>query len=281
MKQILIIAEYPIFLDPPTTNLCNYLLEKGIQVTVIQHGKILAKKEVQNLNAKSIFEISTFKNTWIVKLINIVFRYIYIRIILSVNKYDHVFLYMYKNVALFPIKKYINWTPIITDILGVVNIGKFDFYFRKIALKKMLHANSGWVSDEFKLQLLEEHVAKKLSNFKIIYNCPRLSYLEKFKNKSKAELRIELSNSGFNIGSSKDIIILRAGGNVKYGGIEETIIALKTIPENIKFVIIGKCENEFKNNIMQMIADFRLENQVFMYGFVEEDIYIKILLNSC
>jgi glycosyltransferase involved in cell wall biosynthesis len=280
MKKYFVIAEYPIFLDPPTKNLCLFLSEKGNQVIVVYQGKIGFTRKYRNLIVKSIPEIFFYKNTAFVKLINILIRFIYIRIILSRNTFDHIFLYQYKNIALFPTNKYKNWVPIITDIHGIINIGKFDFYFRKFALLKLSYAKCGWVSDEFKLELLEQHSTKKLINFKVVYNCPRLSYLKNYNLKSKNDLRLELSNLGFQIGSIDDIVITRAGGNVKFGGIEETILALKNMTDKIKFIIIGKCDIIFKESILKMVSDLKMEKRVFMYGFVEDVIYEKILSAS-
>jgi glycosyltransferase involved in cell wall biosynthesis len=279
-KKILIIPEYPFFLDPPTKNLYNYLLDFGCHVTILSQGVSKFNLNQKNLLLKSVPEVHFYKRTIFVKFINILFRFISIRIFTKYNYFNYVFLYQYKNIALYNSNKNKNWIPIITDIHGTINIGKFDLIFRWLALKKLEFSTIGWVSDEYKLDLLKLHSNRELINFKVLYNCPRLSYLSKFKNLSKSQLRLELSDSGFHIGRAEDIVITRAGGNVKFGGIEETIVALKEVSENIKFVIIGKCDRSFEYKITNLIDHYSLGNRVFFYGFVEDEIYEKIIAAS-
>lgn len=276
--KIYILAQHSVFYDPPIRNLAVYLANLNYHVVAIQQGgkfERINHKLVESVNIKSI---SFFAKSPILKLINIGLKYFYFRFFIERNVENVYFIQMHRNIALFSRFCGVNWIPIITDITGKVGIGKFDFLLNEIALLKLRCAKKIIVSDFLRRDALKDVLNLPSAKYEVVHNCPPLNYLSDKRGYNKIDAREYLKSLGVSSIEASDFLILRAGGAGFFGGIEETIAALKSLPKNVKFVIVGRSNEKFIENINKQIFLLDLQTRVSIYGFVEEEVYQMFLM---
>lgn len=276
--KVYILAQHSIFYDPPIRNLAVYLANMNYNVVAIQQGVIFEKINHRLVKCVNIKSINIFSGSPLVKLMNIGLKYFYFRFFIERKVENVYFIQMHRNISLFSLFDGVNWIPIITDITGKVGVGKFDFLLNKIALLKLRCAQKIVVSDFLRRHALNEILNVDVIKYEVVHNCPALNYLSDIRRYSKKEAREFLKSRGFSSIESDDFLILRAGGAGYFGGIEETIAALKLLPKKVKFVIIGRSNEEFIEKINAQIIQLELQNRVSIKGFVEEDIYQMCLM---
>lgn len=165
---------------------------------------------------------------------------------------------MHQNVAIISFFKRRKFIACIYDIPEIKFAGKFDRILIKRAWKKLIQAKLVWCSDIYKAALTQEF--GRLKNPPLVcHNAPPLDYLKEVQ--QKEYLKDYLIRNGFEI-SAETVILLRAGALGKYGGIEETIKAISSLPENLILVLMGRPTCNYKQDIGSLVTELGLTNRV-------------------
>jgi glycosyltransferase involved in cell wall biosynthesis len=280
MNKVFIFATYGLT-DPPIQNTIISLSKSEWEVTVIDFNKY---KQSIYFNVKlnklkihySILKLfPSFIKSFLIWIILLSKSYYYI---LS-KKPNLIIAEMLTPLIVIPSGYLKNTICFIPDIQNIKFSGYLDRIAIRYGIKKLKTCKLVWASDKFKAELIQIQANLKKQPL-ICHNCPPLNY---FENLNKAESRNWLNDIliNKNISITKEsVLLLRAGAIGPYGGIEETISALKSIAKNVIFIMMGRPSQNYYEKLIKIIAENNLANRVYIFNKPSNSEWKKILLAS-
>jgi len=164
----------------------------------------------------------------------------------------------------------------IYDIPALEFSGKLDRPIIAAGWRRLAEADVVWASDIHKARLARE--IGKLSALPVVcHNCPTLDYLPEPTWPRDGWFRSELRKAGATIGENGGSILLRAGAVGECGGIEETLQAMRDLPDNYLFVMMGRPSEFYKQCLVGEIEKLGLRRRAFFWDHASDDIWKKAL----
>jgi glycosyltransferase involved in cell wall biosynthesis len=281
-KNILVFAHYTVQ-DPPTANTIKSLLKLGYSVRAIQQSDIknYDLESYQNFKLITIYDFRFFK---LLKGGHNLFKWIYFKIfiLIYIKIFNPNFIIGW---MLHPLdilkptfeKKY-QLISVITDIPSLEYAGKLDKNIISNAWQKIKFADVMWASDIYKAELAQKY--GNLDTLPLVcHNCPASDYIKKDLWPRDNWLRQQLANQVAEINETTCILI-RAGAIGPYGGIEETLEAMLSLPINVLFFMMGRPNDEYKNKIFSLINELNLNKRVFLWIQPDDYTWKKALLGA-
>lgn len=164
----------------------------------------------------------------------------------------------------------------IWDIFPLQDLGSLDRFLVKRGLKRLAEADVVWASDSYKAELAQEQ-GQLLARPLVCHNCPPLDYLPESTFPRDGWLRAELRQQGATLGETSGSILLRAGAVGEYGGIEETLRGMRTLPEDYIFVMMGRPPAAYKREILRQIANLGMKRRAFLWDRADDATWKKVL----
>jgi glycosyltransferase involved in cell wall biosynthesis len=279
-KKVLLFATYTLW-DPPIQNSAIYFLRESWEVVIVQDSSEIPIF-FKNKDFRILF-INGFKNlklpNFVKSILGFIYYWIKVKNILTIEKPDLIIAEMHRPLCAIPkalLKKTICFIP---DIPDLKFSGKLDKQIIKYSWRQLNECFLIWSSDIYKAEL-----TKKLSNLAyfpfVCYNCPSLRYFDDLNKSDSRKWLVNKLKENFLTINENSIIILRAGAVGEYGGIEETILALKALPKEIVFVLMGRPSENYKTYLNDLIEQNKLNHQVYLFDRPDDSIWKKILLGS-
>ena len=168
----------------------------------------------------------------------------------------------------------------IYDIPSEKYSGRLDSIINKKGFKKLATADIVWSSDPFKADLTKEMAQLNKLPY-ICYNCPDVNYAANIDKHAKRRwLRERLIQQGAPISHHTGSVLIRAGAIGIYGGIENTILAMKHLPDDHIFLMMGRPEISFELKVKQIILDEGLQNRVFLWKGPDDETWKNALFGA-
>lgn len=162
------------------------------------------------------------------------------------------------------------------DIPSMIDAGRLD---RRILLKgwsQLRNAEVVWSSDIHKAELAREF--GELSSTPLVcHNTPPEDYLPEPTWPRDSWLRNELSNQGASIGEKDGCILLRAGAVGEWGGIEETLEAMRDLPSDFVFLMMGRPDEAYEKQLLRTIDVLGLTARAFLWRRPTDETWKKAL----
>lgn len=278
-KKVFVTSQY-LITDPPTKNVVENLFKTQYEVIYVQQSQEIEK----GLIPEGIVSINIRLYSWLPfhflrRLVNFIFYKWKINQLIIKHRPDIVIGIMYQPISVIRVTKAALFIAAILDIPVIDYSGKYDKIILSKAFKKLPHWHFVWASDEYKAGLIKELC--NLPNEPIIcYNCPPSNYLQHIKkNETRNWLISRLIVEGIAI-STESIILLRAGAIGPYGGIEETIMALKDADPKFIFILMGRPEKNYIDKLNCIIKENNLLNRVYIFNRPDDTEWKQILFAS-
>lgn len=276
-KKVFVVSQYLIN-DPPTHNAIQYL-SKYFDVTYFEQSSNEFSSIITNIHFKKIYRFGFIRIRFIRRLIAYKWLGFILNRAIRKEKPLAVIAIMYEPISVLKKIENIKYIGSILDVPSALSIGKFDQFILKNALDKLAFFDIVWGSDVLKANWISENSKlKRLA--KVCHNCPSINYFVGFEKREAREWlvnRLQLEEIAVTI---KSTILLRAGAVGNYGGIEETILALKSLPEQVIFVLMGRPEKEYKNHLLSYIKMHCMQQRVFLFDRPDDVTWKRILLGS-
>ncbi len=283
-RNCLIIAAYTIG-DPTTKNTANSLAEAGWKVTVIQEIPT-------NFNQPSIpsgIEVITlpaFASGLIPKFLKSLLRWLVllgsVHWILFFRDFELVITFMHRPLAALPQlkKKRFYLISCIYDIPQLIELGKLNRWVIAQGWKRLQWADLVWASDVYRAQLTQQFA--QLPQLPMVcHNCPPLSYGEHpVTLEDKQWLRKELQAQGVNVPTKGGSILIRAGAIGDHCGIEDTLLAMKYLPSDYVFLLMGRPSASYAQKMMTMVKDLGLGGRVVFWDRPSDEVWKKALFGA-
>lgn len=151
------------------------------------------------------------------------------------------------------------------DIPAIEFAGRLDRIILRRALARVSQAKEVWASDTYKGEFVKDSGGLSRSP-RICYVARPLSYITEQLWPRDPWLRIQLRARGASIGDSDGCVIVRAGAVGPYGGLEETLEAMRGLPPNILFLMMGRAKNQYKVHLENLISSMGLERRAFIWN---------------
>jgi glycosyltransferase involved in cell wall biosynthesis len=196
---------------------------------------------------------------------------------------DVVVTYMFHALAALPNPtmqgKNWNLVSMILDIPSLKDSGMFDHIVTRIGWRRLSKADVVWASDAYKAKLVNEY-GKLTTRPLVCHNCPPLDYLAEPTWPRDPWLRIELRKQGATIVAQGGCILLRAGAVGECGGIEETLEAMRDLPDDYVFLMMGRPEKKYREHVEGLIAALGLQRRVFLWERSNDQVWKRALLGA-
>ncbi len=277
-KKVVIFATYTLW-DPPIQNAVNSLLKDSWEVIVI-HYYLEIPIFFNNRNFRIIF-INDFRKLVFPAFFKALLAWFYywlkVRWILALEKPDLIIAEMHRPLSAIPKPLLSKTICFIPDIPNIKCSGKLDRMIIRYGWRVMHKCFVVWSSDSYKAELTKKFA--QLNYLPIIcHNCPSQDYLENFdKNESRSWLLNLLKRNGLVV-TDKSMILLRAGAVGEYGGIEETILAMKSLPSEFVFLLMGRPEEDYKSHLVDFIKENEMHHRTYLFNRPDDNEWRKILL---
>jgi glycosyltransferase involved in cell wall biosynthesis len=281
-KKVILISDY-LYNDPPTRNAIYSFKDAGFKLTYIEHSE----KKNKNVLPQGVSEIRIpffyfFSGGVLNKIFNIVWLSYRLNRIISKENPAIVVAIMFRPIALIKKKKGIFYIASVLDIPSMAFSGRLDRIIYQRVWKKIKNWDLIWASDEYKAEKVQQ-LGQLSAQPVICYNCPRLDYFEGYQKFDSRNWVLELLNTKYGIkfcSRGEPILLLRAGAIGEFGAIEETILALKELPANLIFILIGRPDKEYKLHLEKLIIQEKLTDRVCLYDRPDDDEWKKFLLGA-
>jgi len=167
----------------------------------------------------------------------------------------------------------------ILDVPVMQDAGRYDQILFQRAWKRLTRADVVWASDRFKAELARDQ--GHLSELPIVcHNVPSTDYVTEPTWPRDGWLRAELRKHSATLHESGGCIVVRAGAVGEYGGIEETLTAMKDLPDDVVFLMMGRPYPDYKNRIEGWIAERGLSQRVFLWDRPSDELWKKALIGA-
>ena len=282
-KKILITGFGYVFSEPPSKNTLESFLKLDFRVSVI-HLKKFTKSHTYSIYENIETEIPIFWK-WTFGPVRRIIEWVTykkaVNIWLASNNNAYIWCVHLTALAAIDFKKAKQKQhKVICNVIDIPSkkySGFFDRFLNSIAFRNSKSCYLKIASDHQKAALFQ--VFGKLTDLPIVlHNCSKLDYFERYK---KEDCKQWLHNLliPLNIFVNKDtIFLLRAGAIGNYGAIEETILAMKKLPQELIFILMGRPENNYKNYLLDFIKANKMTNRVWLFDRPNDVEWKKILL---
>lgn len=259
--------------DPTTRNTINSISEFFDIIIAVEENSLTEYKPLESKNVTietikdftGIPKLLGFKNLW--KWLS------YKRTVRNLmHKYrpDMVVTFMLRPLAAIKLNTDQTLVSCIYDIPDPETSGKLDSLINKQGFKNLKNAALVWASDKYKAILTSQFGnLRKLPQ--VCYNCPQSNSIPSDRVESRKWLRKKLRDAGATIGDEGGTILLRAGAVGNYGGIEETLKAMQSLPADNLFLMMGRPGNEYKNQLIAAIKKMQLEKRAFFWDRPDDE----------
>jgi len=166
----------------------------------------------------------------------------------------------------------------IYDIPVVDMSGLLDRRIFAKGWKLVSSANVVWSSDQHKAELTTKIAELPNAPF-VVHNCPRRSYIDGSLI-GDPWLRNRIREDGAPLTHSSGTILLRAGAVGEYCGLEQTLEAMRTLPPDYVFIIMGRPSTEYKNRLQNLIIEYGLISRAFVWDRVDDTVWKKALCGA-
>ena len=279
-KKVVIFATYSLW-DPPIQNSAIFFSKKSWDVIIIQ-----SKSEIPVFFKSKDFKV-IFVNDFIrlkkLAFLKAIFSWLFywykVKQILAIEKPDLIIAEMHRPLSVIPESLLMKTICFIPDIPSIKFSGKLDRQIIKYGWNKITKCCLIWTSDQHKAALTKQFA--RLDYLPMVcYNCPSKDYLLNFNKKSAREwLFPKLQDQGVLV-TKDSLILLRAGAIGEYGGIEETILAMKELPKELIFVLMGRPENSYHSSLMDFIKKNKMTQRVCLFNRPDDIDWKQILKAS-
>ena len=277
-KKVFIISQYLIN-DPPTYNTLLYL-SKIFDVTYYEQSLNKSLPEqLKDISYKRVYGFNFLKLHFVKRIVAITWLHYIINKDIRLHKPYAVIAIMYEPISIIKVLKNTIYIASILDIPEIKYSGKIDRIIFKKAVKQLKFWDIVWASDPLKGKWIKQKAALD-KEIQISFNCPVIDY---FKNMEKPSVRAEIIKTLIAKGlivTNESIILVRAGAVGIYGGIEETILAIKSLPSQFVFVLMGRPNADYKQFLIDFIKTHQLNNKVILFDKPNDIEWKKILLAS-
>jgi hypothetical protein len=155
-------------------------------------------------------------------------------------------------------------TSCIYDIHPLEYAGRLDRHIARHGWNRIKHANTVWSSDPHKAELTRR--SGTLSQTPIVcYNCPKRDYLPDSAIERHPWLRQKLIEDGASIGQTGGSLLIRTGALGEGSCVFETLEAMQALPNDYIFVILGRSNETFQQELRTRIRQFGLVRRVFLF----------------
>jgi glycosyltransferase involved in cell wall biosynthesis len=163
----------------------------------------------------------------------------------------------------------------IYDIPSPEDAGRLDSQIFRNGWKRLGDADVVWSSDAFKAELARKFGKLERSPL-VCHNCPPIGYLPKPTWPRDPWLRTELQRQGAEI-CDRSCILLRAGAIGEAGGIEATLEAVRRLPDEYIFLMMGRPSREYSTKLLARIADLDIRKRAFLWEQSSDEVWNKAL----
>ncbi len=268
--------------DPPARQASNSLAMAGFKHLIL-HAPSDANAEMkmsQNIEVTVFRKIQCFQPLRpFIQVLNWLRFCHCVNYVLQSFKPDLVLTIMLNPLAALPLPQRgtsFKLAACVYDIPATPNLGKLDRLIAVRAWTKLSHAHLVWTSDIYKGQLAQQ--LGELRNIPFVcHNCPPRDYLPDSTLPRDTWLRDELRRQGAMRDQHGGSIMLRAGAIGECGGIEETLLAMRELPKQHLFLMIGRPMESYKNTLLRQIAELGLERRAFLWEKPNDELWKKAL----
>jgi|GEM_PF-6597201 len=278
------IAAYTIG-DPTTRNTAASLLKEGWSVTVIQEIPNNFNTPVGPPGIK-VITTPTFSSPFLPKQLRSLLRWLalltYVRGQLLFSDFDLVVTFMHRPLAALPglNRKGFRLISCIYDIPTLIGQGAMDKMTIARGWAQLKHADIIWASDLYRAQLTQRFA--KLDLLPIVcHNCPPIAYVPNpIPSDDRLWLRAQLQAQGAPISLTSGSIMIRAGAIGDLCGIEDTLVAMQSLPEDHVFLLMGRPSESYVNKITILIKELTLAKRVFFWDKPSDEVWKKALMGA-
>jgi glycosyltransferase involved in cell wall biosynthesis len=162
------------------------------------------------------------------------------------------------------------------DIPSGPDLGLIDRLFVRAGWARLRDADVVWSSDEFKAELAKRDA--RLSSRPIVcHNCPRADWLDPVGQERDPWLRSELRARGASLPARGGCIVLRAGAVGEHCGVEETLRAMRDLPDDLVFLLMGRPSATYKERVLGLIRGLGLEQRAFLWDRPSDEVWAQAL----
>lgn len=277
-NTVIIFATYTLA-DPTTRNTIESVSKFYDRVVVVDHNPGTAYRP---LNAKGLIieSISDLKSLPRLGGLKNLFKWwVYsssCRRILNKYRPGLVITFMLRPLAAIKPAKGQTMISCIYDIPDPETAGKIDRGINKAGFRNLSAAALVWASDSYKAALAKDF--GKLDKMPLVcHNSPARDGGNLYKAADRLWLREKLMLAGAPVSESKGIIMVRAGAIGPYGGIEETLEAMKQLPDDYIFLMMGRPGEDYKAQLNRLISDEGLEQRAIFWDRPTDDEWQKAI----
>ena len=280
-KIAMVFATYTLA-DPTTRNTISSISNLFKTIIVFQQNSRVKYAPLESKNVK-IITISTLEQIpslfGLRNLLKWIFYIVSVQWTIKRYKPQLLITFMLRPLAAIKLKPYQTLISCIYDIPDPLNTGKIDSIINKKGFQKLKQAKIVWASDVYKAEYTKQFAS--LEDMPLVcYNCPSLETIDSNKEAEKVWLRNMLRKSGAVIGGDTGTVLIRAGAIGPYGGIEETLAAMKELPENNLFLMMGRPDVVYRNKIIDLIQKENLSHRAFLWDKPDDNIWRKAILGA-
>ncbi len=164
----------------------------------------------------------------------------------------------------------------ILDVPVLEDCGKYDRLVIQKAWERIGRADIIWASDVYKAESTQRF--GKLPALPLVcHNAPQLDYLPEPTWPRNGWLRAKLRADGARLGETGGCIVLRAGAVGEFGGLEETLNALRELPKDVVLLMMGRPYTEYKSLLGKLIVEFGLQERAFLWDKPSDETWKKAL----
>ena len=261
--------------DPPTRMCAEAFAKLGFHVTIIQ-GPRLAAIKTEPLANVSVVEVGRYVSSIRVAFLRSLARWILFRFVvffmMKIQSPEVVVTLMLHALAAVPKRRSRSiLIACIYDIPVMEDTGRLDALILDKGWSRLRDADVVWSSDPYKATATASigHLSKPPI---VVYNCPSTDYIQSDSFYRDPWLRSELINTGMSV-DDETCIIIRAGAIGPLGGIEETIEALQRLPPKLVFLLMGRPDTAYAENLRALIISCCLQDRVILWEAPNDTIW--------
>ncbi len=278
-RNIAIVFATYTLADPTTRNTINSISDLFDTIISVDQNSVIKYKSLESKNVKIISIADLVKVPRLFGIKNIIKWLIYkINVRWLIYKYQPnlMITFMLKPLAAIKTPTGGKLVSCIYDIPDPQTSGKLDSLINIKGFKNLKNADLVWASDEHKSIFTAQFAS--LGKLPLVcYNCPSLKTLTDNQTSDKVWLRGKLRDSGAMIGENNGTILIRAGAIGKYGGIEETLLAMNEIPEDNLFLMMGRPDKDYRKYLISLIKEMKLEKRAFFWDMPDDNVWQRAL----
>ncbi len=168
----------------------------------------------------------------------------------------------------------------IYDIPSLPDVGRLDHWLIRAGWRKLRQADLVWSSDRFKARWARR-LGRPCVAPLVCHNCPPLAWVPEGPLWPRDPwLRAELRSEGAHIGARGGCVVLRAGGVGEDCGLEATIDALRGLPQDYLFLMLGRPSPQYLLALRSRIGKMGLHHRAFVWDHPSDEVWRRALLGA-